>query len=42
MFFQKKFQKSRKKKANELDDNYEYESYKDQKKNDNNNNIINN
>ena len=39
MVFQKKFQKSRKKKANELDDSYEYESYKDQISNDNN--IIN-
>jgi hypothetical protein len=43
MLFQKHFQKSRKKKANELDDNYEYESYKETKNNnDDNDNIINN
>ena len=29
MLFQKNLQRTRKKKANELDDNYEYESYKD-------------
>ena len=37
MVFQKILQKPRKKKANELDDNYEYESYKENA----NNNIIN-
>ena len=29
MFFQKYYRKSRKKKANELDDDFEYESHKD-------------
>ena len=38
MLFQKLLQKTRKKKANELDDNYEYESYKDKGNNENQNN----
>ena len=44
MLFQKTFQKNRKKKANELDDNYEYEPYKDKinNENDNKNNNGNN
>ena len=38
MFIQKNLQKTRKKKANELDDNYEYESYKEKINNEKDNN----
>ena len=42
VLFQKKFQKTRKKKANELDDGYEYETYKEQINNNINDNNTNN
>ena len=38
MLIQKNLQKTRKKKANELDDNYEYESYKEKTNNEKDNN----